>query len=50
MLRFLCDNCGFRIKAPDEYAGRKGKCPKCHQSVKIPTSNEQELERLSVAK
>ena len=49
MLRFQCSNCGFKIKAPDEYAGRKGKCPKCHQTVSIPTSSQQKLDLLNVA-
>jgi len=41
MLRFHCNNCGHKIKAPDEYAGRKGKCPKCQQAVKIPNLGEE---------
>jgi hypothetical protein len=28
--------CGAKIKAPDEAAGKKGKCPRCHQGLDIP--------------
>jgi len=42
MLRFNCNNCGCKIKVPDKYAGRKGKCPKCGQIVLIPDVTKQE--------
>ncbi len=35
-----CDHCSKLIRAPDEAAGRRGKCPYCHQSVYIPTPPE----------
>ena len=36
MLRFGCNNCGYKFKVPDEFAGRKGKCPNCQQVINIP--------------
>jgi len=35
MVRFLC-SCGKKIKAPANYAGKKGRCPQCQQSLIIP--------------
>ncbi len=36
-IEFHCDHCAKLIRAPDEAAGRRGKCPNCQQSVYIPT-------------
>ena len=38
MTRFLCEGCGKTIKAPDEYAGRKCKCPRCEEIMIIPVT------------
>lgn len=32
-----CEHCGKLVRAPDEAAGKHGKCPSCHQTVYIPT-------------
>ncbi|HEV3449261.1 MAG TPA: hypothetical protein VG099_31790, partial [Gemmataceae bacterium] len=31
----ICQSCGARLKAPDEQAGRKGKCPKCQAAIEL---------------
>lgn len=31
-----CGSCGKQIKAPDKYAGRIVKCPKCGNSIGVP--------------
>jgi regulator of protease activity HflC (stomatin/prohibitin superfamily) len=31
-----CPTCGAKLKAPDNAAGRKVKCPKCQQPVAVP--------------
>jgi hypothetical protein len=31
-----CAACGKRLKAPDDQAGRKGKCPSCKGEISIP--------------
>jgi len=36
MIRFYCKNCNQNIKVGDNYAGKKGKCPKCKNMVVIP--------------
>ena len=36
MIRFYCANCEQKIKASDDYAGKKGECPKCKNAVVIP--------------
>ena len=45
MIRFPCPSCGEPIKAPDEAAGKAGKC-KCGEVVRVPTPNpfEQAIE------
>lgn len=35
MIHFQC-SCGEAMGAPDDYAGRKGKCSKCGNAVLIP--------------
>lgn len=40
MIRFTCDKCGYRVKAPEDWAGRKGKCPKCHHHVAVPLDGQ----------
>src|SRR5262249_26076006 len=37
MIRFPCPSCGATISAADEYAGRKGKCPRCGGISSIPS-------------
>ena len=47
-IEFHCDHCGKLVKTSDEHAGKRGKCPHCHQSVYIPTPPE-EIEPLRLA-
>ncbi len=44
-IRVTCQNCNHVIKAPRKAAGRRGKCPHCHNSVYIPTP-ESELDAI----
>ncbi len=44
-IRVTCEHCNHAIKAPREAAGRRGKCPHCHNSVYIPTP-ESELDEM----
>lgn len=41
-IRLCCDNCGKRIRAPEERAGRKGKCPACGQVLVVPVRGKGE--------
>ncbi len=41
-----CNRCGSRYRAPEDWAGRLAKCPKCGAKVKIPAP-EIELESLA---
>ncbi len=36
MIRFQCKSCGCRIKAANEDAGKKLKCPKCIKQLVVP--------------
>lgn len=36
VIRFKCIYCGQRILAPDNGAGKKGKCPKCKHDLVVP--------------
>ena len=46
-IEFHCEHCGKMVRAPDDKAGRRGRCPSCHQSVYIPTPSDK-LEPLSL--
>jgi DNA-directed RNA polymerase subunit RPC12/RpoP len=37
MISFNCQECGAAFRLPDDKAGRKCKCPKCHAVIVIPT-------------
>ena len=46
-IEFHCNHCNHQIKAPDEAAGRQGKCPHCGGVNYVPrpmTPNEGELD------
>lgn len=34
-IQLTCD-CGKRLKAPDELAGKKAKCPSCGRAITVP--------------
>jgi serine/threonine protein kinase len=38
MIAFLCSGCGARLRVKGEFAGTKGKCPRCGQSIEAPRS------------
>ncbi len=40
-IKFLCPN-GHQLTAPDNLAGRPGKCPKCSTPFVVPTPEEEE--------
>jgi predicted nucleic acid-binding Zn-ribbon protein len=37
-IRFCCSNCNRVVTVSVEHAGKKGKCPGCHEVVEIPRS------------
>ncbi|QDU29822.1 hypothetical protein ETAA8_49370 [Anatilimnocola aggregata] len=39
MIKFLCPN-GHQLSAPDNLAGKGGKCPKCSSAFMVPTLEE----------
>lgn len=47
-IEFHCNHCGHHVRTSSEHAGKRGKCPHCHQSVYIPTPSE-EIELLRLA-
>lgn len=38
-----CEHCGKLVRAPDDAAGKHGKCPSCHQTVYIPAADVEPL-------
>ena len=40
-IKFLCPN-GHQLNAPDNMAGKRGKCPKCNTPFVVPTPEEHE--------
>jgi phage FluMu protein Com len=47
-IEFHCDHCGKLIRAPQDAAGRRGKCPACKQPVYIKTPSE-DIEEIGLA-
>lgn len=47
-IEFHCEHCQKMIRAADEHAGRRGKCPHCQNSVYIPAPAD-EVEPLNLA-
>lgn len=43
-IHFYCP-LGHRLAVPDERAGKKGRCPVCHQKVYVPIANPQPSSR-----
>ncbi len=33
-----CTECGYQFRVPDEYAGKRGRCPKCRAMLSVPPS------------
>lgn len=40
MIKFTCSNCSHKIGAPERYAGKKVRCPKCKAPTRVPGSAE----------
>ncbi len=38
MINFSCGNCNNSIGAPDKYAGKRVRCPKCQEPTRVPES------------
>ena len=38
-IRFVCHNCGFALHVKDFQAGKRGKCPNCNGSFRIPETD-----------
>ena len=49
MIKFSCQKCGQRISVSDEYAGRKGKCPKCRTVLHIPVAEKADAGAAQIA-
>jgi DNA-directed RNA polymerase subunit RPC12/RpoP len=39
MVRFQCEGCNKRLKAPSYAAGKKATCKRCGQCVRVPTAS-----------
>jgi hypothetical protein len=40
-IEIRCENCGRKLKAPNDAAGKRSKCPSCGHEVYIPTPEDQ---------
>lgn len=38
MIKFTCSNCNHKISAPERYAGKRVRCPKCKVPIRVPES------------
>jgi hypothetical protein len=43
MIKFHCNLCDKKIGVPDNYAGKRVKCPQCHQAVLVPEPEENQI-------
>ena len=43
MIKFRCHSCNQKIGTPDDYAGKKAKCPKCHGVLTVPQGTASEI-------
>ena len=41
-IKIKCSACSNKLTVPDSYAGKRGKCPKCGEQIKIPAEPETE--------
>jgi phage FluMu protein Com len=49
-IRFVCEHCGQKLSVSSRVAGRRAKCPKCKETIKIPSeSTTEEREPAAVA-
>ena len=47
-IEFHCDHCGKLVRTDSGHAGKRGRCPACHQSVYIPSPSA-EIDPLELA-
>ena len=40
MIHFNCPKCSGKVRVPEKYAGKKGRCPNCKVVIDIPTAKE----------
>jgi len=43
-IEFTCSKCGKKLRAKDELAGKRGKCPKCQTPFTVPQQEVFEME------
>ena len=39
-IALFCPHCNTTLSVPDQYAGRRGRCRRCRESVKVPQSSD----------
>lgn len=45
MIKFRCSNCSHGLGAPDNYAGKRVRCSKCHQPTRVPERSEEPAQK-----
>jgi biopolymer transport protein ExbD len=43
-ISFACPTCDYLIKTPDEFAGRRAKCPKCSAPITVPSATAEPVD------
>src|SRR4051794_20745731 len=43
MIRFFCPTCRAKVQAPDDNAGRSGRCPACQGTFVVPAASAADL-------
>ncbi len=49
MVRFQCPRCNKQLKAPEDWGGRRTKCPQCGNPVVVPLPNTQTIQQPTAA-
>ena len=42
MVRFNCQQCNVGIMVPDEYGGKRARCPKCKEINTVPKPSQEQ--------
>lgn len=48
-IKFYCENCKKKVKAPDDSAGKYGSCPYCKHRCYIPRPRQEEEDELKLS-
>jgi DNA-directed RNA polymerase subunit RPC12/RpoP len=48
LIEFKCPHCQALLQDPSDFAGKKGKCPRCKNEVIVPQRPKKSAEKVDV--